>query len=217
MTGSGRVARALPLQPCHTKTEHQNRTTNQNTRKKPRRIRFSGVFLFAKMRRAVSRVMSWTVICLVLPSPAGSSNLPGQCLPETGRPAGRRSVLFGLASDGVYMCPGRCRPGGGLLHRRCTLTGRAAGGLFLLHFPGSRLHRTLSGILPFEARTFLTCSLSSLQPRPSARLRTVLYHRSLRLTRKNRMITAPKVRSTQQHVICFWRPIIAPGFRLYDR
>ena len=33
VTGSGRVARALPLQPCHTKTEHQNRTTNQNTKK----------------------------------------------------------------------------------------------------------------------------------------------------------------------------------------
>lgn len=45
-----------------------------------------------------------------------------------------------------------------------------AGGSFLLHFPGSFLHRTLSGILPFEARTFLTCSLSSLQPRSPARL-----------------------------------------------
>ena len=30
------------------------------------------------------------------------------------------------------------------------------GGIFLLHFPWSRLHRTLSGILPCEARTFLT-------------------------------------------------------------
>ena len=34
------------------------------------------------------------------------------------------------------------------------------GGLFLLHWPWSHLHRTLSGILPFEARTFLTCALS---------------------------------------------------------
>ncbi len=32
-----------------------------------------------------------------------------------------------------------------------------AGGIFLLHWSGSRLHRTLSGILPCEARTFLTC------------------------------------------------------------
>ena len=36
------------------------------------------------------------------------------------------------------------------------------GGIFLLHFPWSRLHRTLSGILPCEARTFLTCGLSTL-------------------------------------------------------
>ena len=34
------------------------------------------------------------------------------------------------------------------------------GSLFLLHFPWSHLHRTLSGILPCEARTFLVCALS---------------------------------------------------------
>ena len=110
-------------------------------------------------RRVISRVMSWMIIYLAVPSPAQSSNLPGQCCLER-QPTGRRSVLFGLASDGVYMCPGCYHPGGGLL----------AGGSFLLHFPGSFLHRTLSGILPFEARTFLTCSLSSLQPRSPARL-----------------------------------------------
>ena len=38
------------------------------------------------------------------------------------------------------------------------------GGISLLHYPWSRLHRTLSGILPCEARTFLTCS-QRLQPR----------------------------------------------------
>ena len=37
-----------------------------------------------------------------------------------------------------------------------------AGGLFLLHCPGSFLHRPLAGILPYEARTFLTCGLSAL-------------------------------------------------------
>ena len=105
--------------------------------------------------------MYQTVICLDLPSPAGSSDLPGQCGSKD-PPAGRRSVLFGLASDGVYICPARYRAGGGLLHRLCTLTGLPAGGCFLLHLPGSRLHRTLSGILPCEARTFLTCALSGL-------------------------------------------------------
>ena len=72
----------------------------------------------------------------------------------------RRDSLFGLASDGVY--------------RACSVTKTAVssylafpplpyeyGGLFLLHWPGSRLHRTLSGILPYEARTFLTCKKCS--------------------------------------------------------
>jgi len=36
------------------------------------------------------------------------------------------------------------------------------GGISLLHYPGSHLRRTLSGILPFEARTFLTCTLSGI-------------------------------------------------------
>ena len=112
------------------------------------------------------------------PAVAGRLKQPTRTVPPVSRkPAGRRSVLFGLASDGVYMCPARYRTGGGLLHRLCTLTGLPAGGCFLLHFPGSRLHRTLSGILPCEARTFLTCSLSSLQPRPSVHLRDVLYHK----------------------------------------
>ena len=35
----------------------------------------------------------------------------------------------------------------------------SVGGIFLLHWPWSHLHRTLSGILPCEARTFLTCML----------------------------------------------------------
>ena len=68
--------------------------------------------------------------------------------------------LFGLASDGVYICPVRYRTGGSLLHCLSTLTSKG-GGLFLLHWPGSHLHRTLSGILPCEARTFLTCGLST--------------------------------------------------------
>ena len=57
-------------------------------------------------------------IYLGLPSPAGSSDLPGS------RRAALRP-LFGLASDGVYMCPGCCQPGGSLLHCPSTLT-RAA-------------------------------------------------------------------------------------------
>ena len=42
--------------------------------------------------------------------------------------------------------------------RSCCATSPSSdgGGIFLLHYPWSRLHRTLSGILPCEARTFLT-------------------------------------------------------------
>ena len=35
-------------------------------------------------------------------------------------------------------------------------------GISLLHYLGSHLHRPLAGILPCEARTFLTCVLSEL-------------------------------------------------------
>ena len=65
--------------------------------------------------------------------------------------------LFGLASDGVYMCPCCYQQGGSLLHCPSTLTALASqnSGIFLLHWPWSHLHRTLSGILPCEARTFL--------------------------------------------------------------
>ena len=57
------------------------------------------------------------VIYLVLLLPAGSSDLPES------RRAALRS-LFGLASDGVYMCPGCYQPGGSLLHCLSTLTGQ---------------------------------------------------------------------------------------------
>ena len=44
---------------------------------------------------------------------------------------------------------------GELLPRLSILTRTDAGGIFLLHFPWSRLRRTLSGTLPCGARTFL--------------------------------------------------------------
>ena len=52
---------------------------------------------------------------------------------------------------------------GELLPRLSILT--LAGGLFLLHFPGSRLRLTLSAILPYEARTFLTVIPFGMIPR----------------------------------------------------
>ena len=48
------------------------------------------------------------------------------------------------------------------------------GGLFLLHFPQSRLHRDFSGILSCEARTFLIST--NVLPRPFGLLRWLFYH-----------------------------------------
>ena len=104
--------------------------------------------------RAISRVMSCVIIYLAVPSPAQSSNLPGQCCLER-QPTGRRSVLFGLASDGVYMAaPVTSRTV--VSYTAFPPLPGSPGGIFLLHFPGSRLHRLLAGILPCEARTFLS-------------------------------------------------------------
>ena len=111
--------------------------------------------------------MSWMIIYLDRLSPDGSSDLPGS----------RRAALcslFGLASSGVYMCPLCYQRGGSLLHCLSTLTCENAGGLFLLHCPWSHLRQTLSGTLPFEARTFLSYTLSAMQQRSSVLLRTKL-------------------------------------------
>ena len=113
----------------------------------------------------MSRVMSGVIIYLGRLSPIASSDQPETSGPHTFR--------FGLASDGVYRDPCCYQQSGGLLHHLSTLTTKSrartmscvvshCGGIFLLHFPWSHLHLTLSGILPCEARTFLTCCLSAL-------------------------------------------------------
>ena len=108
---------------------------------------------------------AWVIIYLGLTLPPGSSNLP----------EGRRAalcLLLGLASDGVCRDPACYQTGGSLLHCLSTLTGilrQISGGIFLLHFPRSHLHRTLSGVLPCEARTFLTCACTAATTRPAQR------------------------------------------------
>ena len=92
--------------------------------------------------------MSWMIIYLDILLPICSSNLP-----ESWRAT--ICFLLGLASSGVYTDPRCYHRSGSLLHYHFILTSKLAV-LFLLHFPWSRLHRTLSGILPCEARTFLT-------------------------------------------------------------
>ena len=106
--------------------------------------------------RTISRVLSRMIIYLGRLLPAASSDLP-----EAGGP--RHCFCSVLLRMGfTYALP---------VTRKAVVSYTAfpplpvriyrTGGLFLLHFPGSHLHRTLSGILPCEARTFLTCGLSA--------------------------------------------------------
>ena len=101
----------------------------------------------------------------------------------TRKPAGNRMLSvrscfgWGLHSLLCY------QTSGSLLHCLFTLT--LAGGYFLLHFPGSHLHRTLSGILPYEARTFLTCSLSAF----AAAIVCATHYRSILSCRKKNVNT----------------------------
>ena len=109
------------------------------------------------------------VIYLGQMSPPGSSDLP-----ESRRAA--LCFLFGLASNGVYICPACYQPGGSLLHCPSTLTCLLSqtGGIFLLHCPWSRLRQTLSGTLPCEARTFLSRGLAVSRQRPPVLLTTCI-------------------------------------------
>jgi hypothetical protein len=78
--------------------------------------------------RPISRVLSWTIIHLGLPSPAASSNLPEST-------AGHGiAFLFGLAPGGVYLAAECCHLRGALLPHHFTLTSEEAV-YFLLHFP----------------------------------------------------------------------------------
>ena len=120
-----------------------------------------------KMSRTVSRVMSRIIIYLGLPLPAVSSNLPES---RPGKPVAFCLVLLRM---GFTCAPPVTRravvsytafpPLPGSAPQRIAPFRQRRGGIFLLHWPWSRLHRTLSGILPCEARTFLTCRRADAQ------------------------------------------------------
>jgi len=110
--------------------------------------------------RVISRVMSRMIICLDRPLPDGSSDLPG----ADGPPYAPLRSCFGRGLHG----PARYRTGGSLLHCPSNLACvKRVSGIFLLHYPRSHLHRTLSGVLPYEARTFLTCFSAAAIIRPT--------------------------------------------------
>ena len=100
--------------------------------------------------------------------PAASSNLP-----KAGGP--RQRFCSVLLRMGFTYAPPVTRKAVVSYTALPPLPELYSGGIFLLHYPWSRLHRTLSGILPCEARTFLTVSLSSETARPFVQLSANYY------------------------------------------
>ena len=98
----------------------------------------------------ISRVLSWAIIYLRLTSPSSF----GFRRATRGYMSGKRSPC-GVASDRVYSKERLPAPWVSSYLAFPSLPS-CLGGLFLLHFPGSCLRLTLSVILPYEARTFLT-------------------------------------------------------------
>ena len=99
--------------------------------------------------RSVSRVLSCTVIYLGTPLPANSSDVHGLC-----RASNPYRHKPNLAPDGVYTARRVTAASVSSYLPFPSLQGMPCG-LFLLHYPWSRLHRTLSGVLLCGARTFL--------------------------------------------------------------
>ncbi len=86
-------------------------------------------------------------------------------------------LRFGLASDGVYMCPVCCHPGGSLLHCPSTLTGTRPA----VHFCCTVLGVASTGCYPASCpvKPGLSSCISSrngrLRPRPFILLRILQY------------------------------------------
>src|ERR1700734_3383460 len=135
------------------------------------RGRFDRVERFARQRdkkeSAVSRVLSWAAIPLGCASPRSSSDLPGSpCGPHAAafRPP---ASLFGLAPGGVCRAVGVAASAVRSYRTISPLPAplaRRLGGIFLLHFPWTRVPQALPGTVPCGARTFL-------HPLPLARAR----------------------------------------------
>jgi len=98
------------------------------------------------------------IIYLDLSLPTGSSDPPENT-------AGNCIVLYSVLLRMGFTCAPAVTDRAVVSYTAFPPLPAEAGGIFLLHWPWSHLHRTLSGILPCEARTFLVCRLSALQPR----------------------------------------------------
>ena len=119
----------------------------------------------------------------LLPSPADSSDLP-----ESRRAA--LCFLFGLASDGVYICPVCYQPGGSLLRCLSTLTGSKAPAVyFCCTVPGVASARRY--LAPCPVKPGLS-SPAALRYRGSGHLsysqRVLVYHRIMGLSRETMLL-----------------------------
>jgi len=130
---------------------------------KKQKPRYTGSVFFI-LSKPVSRVLYLMIIYLGLVLLRGSSHLRGS--------AGLPLILFhGVAPGGVYRAfPVARKPVSSYLTFP-PLPSSTEGGLFLLHFPSSRLDRVLPGTLPDGARTFLMCCLWAMHTRPSGLLK----------------------------------------------
>ncbi len=113
------------------------------------------ILSFLDASSTISRVMSRVIIYLGLSSPTGSSGPPESA-------AGNRIALYSALLQMEFTCALAVTSQAVVSYTAFPPLPEESGGLFLLHWSGSRLHRTLSGILPYEARTFLTWRLSAL-------------------------------------------------------
>jgi hypothetical protein len=111
--------------------------------------------------RPLSRVLSWAAIPLGCASPRSSSDLPGSpCGPHVTafRPS---ASLFGLAPGGVCRAVGvaasAVRSYRTISPLPAPLT-RRLGGIFLLHFPWTRVPQALPGTLALWSPDFPPCA-----------------------------------------------------------
>ena len=111
--------------------------------------------------------MSWVIIYLGRLLPAASSDLP--------KASGPRHCFVSVLLRMGFTCALSVTSEAVVSYTAFPPLPAKAGGLFLLHCPWSHLRQTLSGTLPFEARTFLSCILSSMQQRSPVLLSVSYY------------------------------------------
>ena len=109
----------------------------------------SAVIFMNLLSWSISRVLSWTIIPsrrqITLPLKQPTRTLDGPSI----------EFPFGLATSGVYLAARCYQRHGVLLPHPFTLTVFTAV-CSLLHWSSAHAARTLSGTLPFVARTFLS-------------------------------------------------------------